>query len=240
MADFKQSREVNWTITVKNEGTEETTTYSVNGKRSVADCLREALALEEHPTITKKAGELTVKLDVDASDAITALKAIQREARKATQALREFESEASRLEAATSEKAVEDMFRRWRQDANQALYGHYEAALKKLCGDSYSEDDRFKTTNRIIYDAYANYDGDYIELYFKRCSGVSTSIEALQKAFGDVVYLKPWRPFGKTSPDTFTDKVVFTENDVELPRNVKPRKHIHIVSVDYTDDEIFG
>jgi hypothetical protein len=96
MADFKQSREVNWTITVKNEGTEETTTYSVNGKRSVADCLREALALEEHPKITKKAGELTVKLDVDASDAIRALKALQREARKATQALRELEVEAEK------------------------------------------------------------------------------------------------------------------------------------------------
>jgi hypothetical protein len=46
-----------------------------------------------------RVGELTVKLDVDASDAIRALKALQREARKATQALREFESEASRLES---------------------------------------------------------------------------------------------------------------------------------------------
>lgn len=40
----------------------------------------------------KPFGELTVKLDVDASDAIRALKALQREARKATQALRELES----------------------------------------------------------------------------------------------------------------------------------------------------
>jgi hypothetical protein len=41
--------------------------------------------------------ELTVKLDVDASDAITALKAIQREARSAAKALRELESEAAEL-----------------------------------------------------------------------------------------------------------------------------------------------
>lgn len=37
-------------------------------------------------------GLLTVKLDIDASDAVTALKSIQREARKAAAALRELES----------------------------------------------------------------------------------------------------------------------------------------------------
>lgn len=189
---------------------------------------------------SREVGELTIKVNVDTTDAIKALKAVQREARAAVKALRELESKAYRLDATTSEKVVEDIFRRWIQDANQALYSHYEAALKKLCGESYNEYERFKTTNRIIYDAYANYDGDYIELYFKRCSGVSTSIEALQKAFGDVIYLKPPKPFGKTSPDTYMDKVVFTENDVELPRNVKPRKHIHIVSVDYTYKELYG
>jgi hypothetical protein len=41
---------------------------------------------------------LTVKLDVDASDAIRALKAIQREARKATQALRELEAKTAELQ----------------------------------------------------------------------------------------------------------------------------------------------
>jgi phage-related minor tail protein len=43
-----------------------------------------------------RVGELTVKLDVDASDAIRALKAIQREARKATQALRELEADVAK------------------------------------------------------------------------------------------------------------------------------------------------
>lgn len=36
-------------------------------------------------------GEITVKLNVDASDALTALKALQREVRKATQALKSAE-----------------------------------------------------------------------------------------------------------------------------------------------------
>lgn len=38
----------------------------------------------------KKLSELSVKLDVDVSEALTGLKAIQREAKKATQAIKEF------------------------------------------------------------------------------------------------------------------------------------------------------
>lgn len=37
-------------------------------------------------------GNLTVKLDLDASDVISGLKAVQREAKKATQAIRELET----------------------------------------------------------------------------------------------------------------------------------------------------
>jgi phage-related minor tail protein len=39
-----------------------------------------------------KSRELMIKIDVDISDALTGLKAIQREAKKATQALRELET----------------------------------------------------------------------------------------------------------------------------------------------------
>jgi hypothetical protein len=38
-----------------------------------------------------KSRELTIKVDVDVSEALTGLKALQREAKKATQALRELE-----------------------------------------------------------------------------------------------------------------------------------------------------
>lgn len=46
-----------------------------------------------------KSRELTIKIDVVISEAITGLKAIQREAKKATQALRELEA---------AQKAVND------------------------------------------------------------------------------------------------------------------------------------
>ncbi len=42
-----------------------------------------------------KSRELTMKLDVDCSEALTGLKAIQREAKKATQALKELEAQES-------------------------------------------------------------------------------------------------------------------------------------------------
>lgn len=41
------------------------------------------------------ARELSAKIDVDVSDALTGLKAVQREAKKATQALRELEAETA-------------------------------------------------------------------------------------------------------------------------------------------------
>lgn len=50
------------------------------------DIAREAKRKHE-----KSAGDITVKVDVDISEALTGLKALQREAKKATQALRELE-----------------------------------------------------------------------------------------------------------------------------------------------------
>ncbi|SET42109.1 hypothetical protein SAMN05216389_1117 [Oceanobacillus limi] len=41
-------------------------------------------------------GNISIKVDVDCSDALTGLKAIQREAKKATQTLRELEAERDR------------------------------------------------------------------------------------------------------------------------------------------------
>lgn len=41
----------------------------------------------------KSIGDLTIKVDVDISEALTGLKAVQREAKKAAQALRGLESE---------------------------------------------------------------------------------------------------------------------------------------------------
>jgi hypothetical protein len=72
---------------------------------------------------SREVGNLTVKLDVDASDAITALKAIQREARKATQALRELEAvvKLHAGEVVMPKKTVEEMLREWRELAERAI-----------------------------------------------------------------------------------------------------------------------
>jgi hypothetical protein len=73
---------------------------------------------------SREVGNLTVKLDVDASDAIRALKALQREARKATQALRELEAITTKLhegEIVLPKKAVEEMLREWRELAERAI-----------------------------------------------------------------------------------------------------------------------
>lgn len=45
----------------------------------------------------KKSGDVTVKIDVDVSEALTGLKAIQREAREAAKALRELEAESGKV-----------------------------------------------------------------------------------------------------------------------------------------------
>ena len=48
------------------------------------------------PKPSKKENTLTVTVDVDVSEALTGLKALQREAKEATKALRELEAEAKR------------------------------------------------------------------------------------------------------------------------------------------------
>ena len=45
----------------------------------------------------KKLRGINVKINVDVSEALTGLKAVQREAKKATQALRELESQMKRV-----------------------------------------------------------------------------------------------------------------------------------------------
>lgn len=45
---------------------------------------------------SRKVGEIAMKLDIDVSEALTGLKAVQREARKATQSLAELKAEQER------------------------------------------------------------------------------------------------------------------------------------------------
>lgn len=63
-------------------------------KQSREECVGGTTIQEQYAEILKrkKAGELTVKIDVDVSEALVGLKAIQREARDAVKALRELEA----------------------------------------------------------------------------------------------------------------------------------------------------
>ena len=54
---------------------------------------REKVLSVEDARKVRKAGELTVEVNVDVSEALTGLKALQREAKKATQELRELETQ---------------------------------------------------------------------------------------------------------------------------------------------------
>jgi DNA-directed RNA polymerase subunit L len=104
MADFKQSRAVieHRPAKVGEEIIYQGTVYRVVDRgKSYVTALDKRIGTftidDGQYAVISHENNLTVKLDVDASDAITALKAIQREARKATQALRELESEAAEL-----------------------------------------------------------------------------------------------------------------------------------------------
>lgn len=58
--------------------------------------MNEFYTIEEQKELSDRAksvGELTAKITIDVSDALTGLKAVQREARKATQALKELEEQ---------------------------------------------------------------------------------------------------------------------------------------------------
>lgn len=158
-------------------------------------------------------GNMKVKIDVDVSEALTGLKAVQREAKKATQALAEFE--------ATN---------------YQPEYDKYERIIKELSkGETPSSKDyqqRLKLTNRLIYDAYTSYsDIETIELFFPRCSGVSTSIRALTAIFDEVIYVNL---HSHTAVADIADKVVFIESGLPIPRGSRTKRVIRIRSIDVT------
>jgi hypothetical protein len=77
---------------------------------------------------SREVGSLHVKVDVDVSDALTGLKALQREAKKATQALRELEeaqieTHAKRLADANEMLAIQGSDGNWNVD--DYMHGMY-------------------------------------------------------------------------------------------------------------------
>jgi hypothetical protein len=113
-------------------------------------------------------------------------------------------------------------------DSKDADYVRYKLEIKREIGNNVLNDrnayQRMLFTNKTIYNAYANNDADTLELCFGRCSGTSTSINALINAFDDVVYIEYERNRGAN----VTDKVVFVERDIQLPTGVRPKRVIRI------------
>ncbi|KJR67788.1 hypothetical protein [Bacillus velezensis] len=153
-------------------------------------------------------GDVSVKVVVEVSEAITGLKALQREAKTATQALAELREEQAKHE-----------------DTPSTVYEEYIENVKRLAGDWYSEE--FRLANDIIYGAYSS--GAEGEVYIGRGMGTSTSIRALENTFKDVVYLSVETQ--RNAPN-LNGKVVFVDPGVSVPRGPRIKRLLKISCVD--------
>ncbi len=153
-------------------------------------------------------GDVSIKVDVEVSEAITGLKALQREAKAATQALAELREEQAKHE-----------------DTPSTVYEEYIENVKRLAGDWYSEE--FRLANNIIYGAYSS--GAEGEVYIGRGMGTSTSIRALENTFKDVVYLSVETQ--RNAPN-LNGKVVFVDPGVSVPRGQRIKRLLKISCVD--------
>ncbi|TJZ71391.1 hypothetical protein FA037_05585 [Bacillus amyloliquefaciens] len=158
--------------------------------------------------VRKAAGEINVKVSVEVSEAITGLKALQREAKAATQALAELREEQAK-----------------RKGAPSTVHEEYIKNVKRLAGDWYSEE--FRLANDIIYGAYSS--GAEGDIYVGRAMGTSTSVRALEATFKDVVYLT--RETQRNAPN-LNGKVVFVDPGVSVPRGQRIKRLLKVSCVD--------
>lgn len=109
-------------------------------------------------------------------------------------------------------------------------YNEYLRRILFKCEDRFTRE--LSIVNAQIFQAYkAKVAGD---LYFKRCTGVSTSIEALTEMYDDVVYI---RDINRMQHVDVTDKVVFREGFAQLSRGTRPKVVINIRSIDVVGGE---
>lgn len=152
-------------------------------------------------------GNLNVKVDVDVSEAIKGLKAVQREVKETVRSLAELRSQ----DEATSDYG--------------GKYNEYIRRIEDVVGQRAGER---AMTNDIIYRAYeTKYAGP---LLFRRCAGVTTSLRALVETFDDVVYMEynGEMYFSKE----LNGKIVFKDPGVKLPNFAAPLRLIEIESAD--------
>ncbi|WP_342468178.1 hypothetical protein NSS78_16125 [Bacillus sp. FSL W8-0920] len=148
-------------------------------------------------------GNLNVKVDVDVSEAIKGLKAVQRAAKETVRSLAELRS----------------------RDEDGGKYNEYIKRIEDVVGQRSGER---AMTNDIIYRAYeTKYAGP---LLFRRAAGVTTSLRALVETFDDVVYLS--YSDKKTLENELNGKIVFKDPGVRLPGFASPIRLITIEVVD--------
>lgn len=152
-------------------------------------------------------GNLNVKVDVDVSEAIKGLKAVQREVKETVRSLAELRSQ----DEATSDSG--------------GKYNEYIKRIEDVVGHRAGER---AMTNDIIYRAYeTKYAGP---LLFRRAVGVTTSLRALAETFNDVVYLE-YQGDAYLSKD-INGKIVFKDPGVTLSNHATPLRLIELESVD--------
>ncbi|PJI12411.1 hypothetical protein CTV96_09705 [Bacillus altitudinis] len=152
-------------------------------------------------------GNLNVKVDVDVSEAIKGLKAVQREVKETVRSLAELRSQG---------------------EAASEYGGKYDEYIKRIEDVVGQRTGERAMTNDIIYRAYeTKYAGP---LLFRRCAGVTTSLRALAETFDDVVYLDGFDE--KPSENELNGKIVFKEPGVRLPGFASPLRLITIETVD--------
>jgi hypothetical protein len=78
-------------------------------------------------------------------------------------------------------------------------YIRFKLAVKELSGShdllERNEQRQLLLTNKTLFQAYKEFRGDKTELFFGRCSGVTTTLQALAKTFDDV-YVVTHHPHG--------------------------------------------
>ena len=134
-------------------------------------------------------------------------------------------------------EALKELRSRTMSASNDVDYVRYKMTIKRSVENVGMDRDTFQRllfTNRALFNAYAENDASYLELCFGRCSGVTTSIEALVETFDDVVYIYN----NLHTVGDLTNKVVFVERDIELPRGVRPRRVIRIRQFENTGGKI--
>lgn len=134
-------------------------------------------------------------------------------------------------------EALKELRSRTMGDSNDVDYVRYKLAVNRRHTNVIMDRDTFQRllfTNRTLFNAYAENDASYLELCFERCGGVTTSIEALVETFDDVEYIYS----NSLTVSDLTDKVVFVERDIELPRGVRPKRVIRIRQFENTGGKI--